>query len=192
MVERGQHLSLALEPLQSLAIHGERCGKDLERDLAREPRVARAPDLSHRSRTELCDDLVRTESCSWRQRHPRILGDTPLFLPKSSTATLRTAGSAPAPEARRGAPTGSRVELAGEGFQSGQRPRDRVNRRDVSIAHGRQRDEAEVLKATGTAASPTPRRRRRPERTRQEARTRTPTPRRARGRRRRPLELGGR
>jgi hypothetical protein len=45
VVERGEHLRLALEARETLRIGGERVGEDFDRDLAAEGRIGRAPDL---------------------------------------------------------------------------------------------------------------------------------------------------
>ncbi len=47
MVERGQDARLALEARQPVGIRGEHRRQHLDRDLAPEPRVARAIDLAH-------------------------------------------------------------------------------------------------------------------------------------------------
>ena len=47
MIERGEHLRLALEAREAIGIGGERLGQDLDRDVAPELRVARAVDLAH-------------------------------------------------------------------------------------------------------------------------------------------------
>jgi hypothetical protein len=69
MVERRQHLGFALEPLQPLAILRQGFREDLQRDLAGEPRVTRAPDLAHGSRAKFRNDLVRTELRAGSERH---------------------------------------------------------------------------------------------------------------------------
>ena len=66
MVERGQHLRLALEACEAIGIERERVGDDLQRDVATELRIARAIDLAHPARAEGGDDLIRAEA---RYRH---------------------------------------------------------------------------------------------------------------------------
>jgi hypothetical protein len=46
MVERGQHLRLALDARQPRGVAREGVGERLDRDVAPEARVARAPDLA--------------------------------------------------------------------------------------------------------------------------------------------------
>ena len=48
--------------LQPLRIRGQRLRQDLDRHLAREPRVPRPVDLPHPARAERRDDLVGTEA----------------------------------------------------------------------------------------------------------------------------------
>ena len=47
MVQRGEHLRLALEAGEAFGIVGERLGQDFDRDVAIELRVARPIHLSH-------------------------------------------------------------------------------------------------------------------------------------------------
>ena len=62
-------LGLTLEPRQSLGIVREGLGKNFDRDLAVEFRIARAIDLAHTARAERCDDFIRPESSSDRHAH---------------------------------------------------------------------------------------------------------------------------
>ena len=52
-----------------LGVRGEVGREDLDRDDAIEARVLRAIDLSHPSRAERSEDLVRTESGAGFKRH---------------------------------------------------------------------------------------------------------------------------
>ena len=62
MVERGEQLRLALEARQALRVlRRTAAGSTLMRDLAAEPRVARAVDLAHAARAERRHDLVGSE-----------------------------------------------------------------------------------------------------------------------------------
>ena len=65
MVERGQHLRLALEACDTIGIERERVGDDLQRDVTTEFCIARAIDLAHAARAEGGDDLVRAEARAW-------------------------------------------------------------------------------------------------------------------------------
>ena len=52
MIQRGQHLRFALESREPVGISRERLGQDLDRDVAIQPRVARAIDLAHAARAK--------------------------------------------------------------------------------------------------------------------------------------------
>ena len=69
VIERRQHLRFAREARQPLGIGGERLRQDLERDLAIEPRVARAVHLAHAACTEQRHDLEGAETCSSGECH---------------------------------------------------------------------------------------------------------------------------
>ena len=69
MVQRGEHLRLALEPRQPLGVGDERLGQDLDRDVAVEPRVARAIHLAHAAGAEGGEDLVRTQAGALAKGH---------------------------------------------------------------------------------------------------------------------------
>ena len=69
MVQDARGLGLLLEPAQPVRVLGERGGKDLDRDLARQPRVLRPVDLSHPSRADLREDLVGAEAGTGRDGH---------------------------------------------------------------------------------------------------------------------------
>ena len=68
MVERRGGARLLLEAAQPIGIGRERGGQDLDRDLASEPRVARAVDLAHAAGAERREDLVRTQLRTCRKR----------------------------------------------------------------------------------------------------------------------------
>ena len=61
MIQRGEHFGLALKPGEPIGVAGELERKDLDRDLALQPRVGRAVDLAHAARAERRHDLVRAE-----------------------------------------------------------------------------------------------------------------------------------
>src|SRR6185369_4915972 len=63
VVERGRRARLLLEALPAVRVGGELRREDLDRDLASEPRVARAVDLAHSSRAERREDLEGTQAC---------------------------------------------------------------------------------------------------------------------------------
>ena len=60
---------LALEPRERIRVRRQVPGKDFDRHLAIELRVARAVDLAHSPRTEWPEDLVVTEFCSGGETH---------------------------------------------------------------------------------------------------------------------------
>jgi len=62
MVEAGDGAGLALEALPERGVGSEVGGKDLDRDGALEPRVARAVDLAHPTRPQRREDLVGPEA----------------------------------------------------------------------------------------------------------------------------------
>ncbi len=61
MRERRHGLGLALEPRQRLRVARDLLRKDLDRDLAVQPRVPRLPDLSHATRPKRRQDLIGTQ-----------------------------------------------------------------------------------------------------------------------------------
>src|SRR5262249_40942667 len=67
--ERGNRLRLALETRERLRILGHPLRQTLDGDVAAEPRVARAVDLAHPSRSQRREDLVGAESSSYPQSH---------------------------------------------------------------------------------------------------------------------------
>ena len=69
MVQRGEHLCLALEAGQPIRVPRERERQHLERDVPVETRVAGTVDLAHATRPQRRDDLVGTETGTRGQRH---------------------------------------------------------------------------------------------------------------------------
>jgi hypothetical protein len=69
MVERAGGAGLLLEAAQPLGVRGQRCGQDLDRDVARQPRVPRAVDLAHPARAQRGRDLVGPELGSSGEGH---------------------------------------------------------------------------------------------------------------------------
>ena len=67
MIERRQYLGLARETCQPLGIERESLGQHFQRDIASEFRVARAVHLAHGADTQQADDVVRTDSDTWRE-----------------------------------------------------------------------------------------------------------------------------
>src|SRR5262245_17897442 len=67
--QRGDRLRLALEPRAPLGVGGKAPGKDLDGDVAMQPRVAGAIDLAHSALAEEHHDFIGSESSSRRQSH---------------------------------------------------------------------------------------------------------------------------
>src|SRR5882672_12276037 len=74
MVERGQHLRLALKACEAIGIERERLWDDLQRNVATELRIARAIDLAHAAGAEGGEDLIRAETASGCESHHYFVG----------------------------------------------------------------------------------------------------------------------
>ncbi len=68
MIERGEHLRLALEPGDAVGI-SETLAHDLDGDRSAELRVARPVDLAHPPGAKRVEDFVGTKSSSGLKRH---------------------------------------------------------------------------------------------------------------------------
>jgi hypothetical protein len=77
VVERRQHLRLSVESVEPLGIRREQLRQHLDRDVAIQPRIARAIDLAHAAGAEGGNDLVRTEAAAGTQRHGGYRSDGP-------------------------------------------------------------------------------------------------------------------
>jgi hypothetical protein len=62
VIERGEHVCLALEARQPLGILGEDVRQDFQRDVAVELGVAGAIDLAHAARADGGDDFIGAEA----------------------------------------------------------------------------------------------------------------------------------
>ena len=69
VIQRGERLRLAREAGEAIGIGSERLRQDLDRDVAIEPRVARAIDLAHAAGAEQRDDFVDVETRAGREEH---------------------------------------------------------------------------------------------------------------------------
>src|SRR5215470_1980371 len=69
MIEVGNGFGFALETLFANGVRTELRGENLDGDAAIQTRIFGAINLSHPARTERDTDLVRTKSCTWRERH---------------------------------------------------------------------------------------------------------------------------
>jgi hypothetical protein len=66
MIERGEDSGFAIEAGQTIGVSGERLWQDLEGDVAVQPRVAGAIDLTHATGADRLDYFVRTEARTGR------------------------------------------------------------------------------------------------------------------------------
>ncbi len=62
MVQGRERLGLASETRQTIGIAREGFGKDLQRDVAIELRIARTKHLAHAAGADRCDDFVRSDA----------------------------------------------------------------------------------------------------------------------------------
>jgi hypothetical protein len=62
VVERGEHLGLALETGEAIGVVGEVLRECLDRNVAVEPRVTGQVDHAHAAASDLADDVVRADS----------------------------------------------------------------------------------------------------------------------------------
>ena len=69
MVERSEHLCLALEAREPIAVAREMLRQHLDGDIALQLRIAGAIDLAHAAGTERRDDFVRAKAGPGRERH---------------------------------------------------------------------------------------------------------------------------
>ena len=69
MVQRGEDLGFALEARQPFLIGSEGRGKDLDRNAALQPGIARAVDLAHSAGAEQRVDVVDADAGAWGERH---------------------------------------------------------------------------------------------------------------------------
>ena len=61
VIERRKQTCLSLQSRNPFSVDGERGGQDFDRDVTRQPGVARAIDFTHRARIERPQDYVRPE-----------------------------------------------------------------------------------------------------------------------------------
>jgi hypothetical protein len=73
MAQRGQHLRFALEAREAFGVRCEGVGKNLQRDVATQPPVARAIDLTHAPGAQRARHLVGAEPRPDLQGHSRGL-----------------------------------------------------------------------------------------------------------------------
>src|SRR4029450_12098388 len=110
MVQRGNGLRLAVEPLLHLRVFGELRGQHLDCDGPVQPRVGSLVDFSHAARTRRREDFVRTERDSWLEGHgsPRLYAQARQWRsPREATRWSLATG-----EGRRGRATGACSKMA--------------------------------------------------------------------------------
>src|SRR5687768_6917894 len=86
MIQRGQDLSLALEPGQPLRVRGHRCWQHFDGDRPLQVRVGGLVDLAHAASPKRGEDLVRAEASAGGERHYR-------FSPASQFWTIVMGGA---------------------------------------------------------------------------------------------------
>jgi len=69
MIQRREEIGLPREPRQTIRIAGEKRRQNLERDLARQPAVARQIHLAHAAGADERDDFVAAEPGAWLESH---------------------------------------------------------------------------------------------------------------------------
>jgi hypothetical protein len=69
MIERRQQLGFALESREPIGVAGEGLRQYFDRDLALQPRIARAIDFAHAARADERDDFVSAETTARRKTH---------------------------------------------------------------------------------------------------------------------------
>src|SRR5438552_1384513 len=75
MIQRCERFRLTLKSRQTLGIVSKVLRKDLDRDLALQPRIAGAIDLAHAACTDGGDDLVRAEAHAVIEGHAGLSED---------------------------------------------------------------------------------------------------------------------
>ena len=71
MIQRGECPRLAVESCEAFRIVGKQVGKDFDRDVAVQLRVASAIDMAHTPSPDRTENLVRTQSSARIQLHGR-------------------------------------------------------------------------------------------------------------------------
>jgi hypothetical protein len=101
MVQRCEDLGFPLEPGEPFGILGERRRQELQRHLAIELRIARAPHLAHGSRPQGGDDLVGAEAGAGGDVHRGIIrSDVGPAWKKPRLAILNSRGGTRSPPIR--------------------------------------------------------------------------------------------
>ena len=97
MIQRREHLGLALEPRESVRIGDEGLGKDLQRDIATELRIRRAIHPAHAAFAEESDDVVVSQPVTDVHRHALDFyrpDPTQLYAAMRGCASLQRASAA--------------------------------------------------------------------------------------------------
>jgi hypothetical protein len=69
MIERGQRLGFAPETLEPIVIGREMRGKEFQRDITGENRIAGTIDLSHAARSDVLEHFISADLTSNPARH---------------------------------------------------------------------------------------------------------------------------
>src|SRR5688572_28968936 len=88
VIERGHAARLALETRPRGRVGRQVPGEDLDRDLAAQPRVLRAIDLTHATGAERRGDFVGSEAGSGCQRHRRTLAQSSWRVERNTLSAL--------------------------------------------------------------------------------------------------------
>src|ERR1700737_3636237 len=96
MVQDSGCLRLLLETPETVGIGGKGAGQNLDRDVPSQARVPRAVHLSHSSRANHGDDLVRAEAGSRGKRHGKAVRPTALAGAASRRSNVTIDAASPA------------------------------------------------------------------------------------------------
>src|SRR5206468_11928444 len=96
MIQRRERFRLTLKTRQTVRIISAVLGKNLDRDIALQPRVARAIHLAHPAGADGGDDLIGSEAGTGTQGHQLwwtrgFYRETPARPSVNSTSRIRTA-----------------------------------------------------------------------------------------------------
>src|SRR5262245_60685682 len=97
MIERSQHLRFPLEARQPRGVTGESGGQHLNRHVAVQLGISGPIHLAHAAGADRRHNLIRSKSCSQRQRHLKSKIEKALecgsLLPLSALSRIAASGS---------------------------------------------------------------------------------------------------
>ena len=76
VIERGEHARFALEAGEPIGMRRELARQDLDRDVASEPRIARAVDLAHAARADLGQHVIGADAPARQRRGADVAHQT--------------------------------------------------------------------------------------------------------------------